>query len=110
MTGAAGAFIWASHRLLGVIISPPALGRVNIDLLWTTKAVHRVVHLHTLPPVIVVVLVKHEVQTGPTGGEECVVTLLVRHVHQLIDLPPVIPLEAGVELRIALERGILMNK
>ncbi len=59
---------------------------------------------------IVVVFVKHEIHRGPTRGEERVITLLVRHVHQLIDLAPVVPLKAAVELRIAFERRILVSK
>src|SRR5215218_4082563 len=110
MTRNPGSLALRDHCQLSVIIPSPFSRRVEIDLLWTTKAVHWVIHLHAFPTVIVVILIKHEVKAGPTRGEEGVVTFLVRHVHQLVDLPPVVPLKAGVELRIALERGILMNK
>ena len=71
---------------------------------------HRIVHLDAFPAMVVVIFVEDKVQRGPTGGEECVVTLLVRHVHQLVDLAPVVPLEAAVEYRIAFQGGILVNE
>src|ERR1044072_5047099 len=110
MTRDSRALVWPSHRQLRIVSASPLLRRIKIDLLWTTKAVHRVIHLHTFPAMIVVVLVKHEIHRGPFRGEERVVTLLVRHVHQLVDLAPVVPLKAAVEFRIALERGVLVNK
>src|SRR5687767_5423223 len=101
--------IGSDHVQLCIIAAPPALRRIKIDLLWTTEAVHRVIHLNPLPTMIVVVLVKHEVQRGPTSGKKRVVTLVVRHVHKLVYLPPVVPFKAAVKLWIAFHRGILMD-
>src|SRR5690242_5789160 len=103
-------FAWSSHVLPGKVASPPALCRIDVDVLWTTKAVHRVVHLDTFPSMIVVILIKDEVKAGPTRRKEGVVTLLMRHVDQLIDLAPVVPLEAAVEFRIAFQRWIFVNE
>src|SRR5687767_6556655 len=97
------------HVQLRVVAAAPALRRIEIDLLWTTEAVHRVIHLNSFPAMIVVVLVKHEIHRGPTGGEERAVTLVVRHVHELVYLPPVVPFKAGVKLWIAFHRRILMD-
>src|SRR5688572_21176959 len=110
MAGDPGPFAGRDHRQLGVITSSPLSRRVKIDLFWTTKAVHRVVHLDAFPAMIVVVLIKHEIGRAPTRGEETVEALFVWHVHQLIDLPPVVPLKTLAELRIAFQRGILMHK
>src|SRR5215207_1391485 len=85
------------HCQFSVIIPSPFSGGIKIDLLWTTKAVHRVVHLHAFPAMIVVILIKDEIHGGPAGGKERVVTLFVRHVHQLINLSPVVPLKALIE-------------
>ena len=71
---------------------------------------HRVVHLDAFPTMIVVVFVKHEVHCGPTCGEKRVVTLLVRHVHQLVYLAPVVPFKAPVELWVAFQRRILVHE
>src|SRR5256885_8952011 len=103
-------FAGSGHGLFGEIASPPALRRIDIDVLWPAKTVHRIVHLHAFPAMIIVILVKDEIETGPTRREKCVVTLLMRHVHQLIDLAPVVPLKTAVELRIAFQRRILVNK
>ena len=71
---------------------------------------HRVIHLDALPAMIIVVFVKNEIHVGPLGGEETVEALLVRQVHQLVDLPPVVPLETPVEFRIAFQGRILVHK
>src|SRR5690349_24365979 len=110
MTRKPGLLVWPSHRELSVVAATPLLRRIKIDILWTTKSVHRVIHLDTFPAMIVIVFVKHEIHRGPTCVEELVVTLLVRHVHQLVDPPPVVPLKTAVEFRIAFERGILVNE
>src|SRR5687768_2858441 len=109
MTIDSGTLIRRDHVQLRVVAAPPAPRRIEIDLLWTTEAVHRVIHLHSLPTMIVVVFVKHEIHRGPTGGKKRVVTLVVRHVHQLVYLPPVVPFKAGVKFWIALHRRILMD-
>src|SRR4026209_584762 len=59
---------------------------------------------------IVIVFIKDKIETGPTRREESVVTLFMRHVHQLVDLPPIVPLKAAVKLRISFERGIFVDK
>src|ERR1044072_280873 len=105
-----GLLVRSGHRELRVVATTPLLRRIQIDILWTTKTMHRVIHLDTFPAMIVVVLVKHEIHRRPARVEKLVVTLLVRHVHQLIDLPPVVPLKTTVELRIPFERGILVYK
>src|ERR1044072_6217132 len=110
MTRDAGPLIRSNHRELRIVSATPLLRRIEIDLFWTTKAVHRVIHLNTLPAMIVVVLVKHEIHRRPLRREERVVTLLVRHVHQLVDLAPVVPLKTAVEFWIAFERRILVHK
>src|SRR5262245_41491193 len=110
MTIETGLLICSHHVLLGEVVAAPALGGVDVDILWPIKTVHRVVHLHSFPAMIVVVLIKHEVHIGPTSGEERVVALVVRHVHELIYLPPVIPLKTVVEEGITFERRILMYK
>ena len=102
MTVKARFFARPCHVLSSVIVSPPTFGGIDIDIFWTIKAVHRVVQLNTFPAMIVVVFIKHEIHRGPTRGEERVVTLLVRHVHELVDLSPVVPLKTAVEFRIAL--------
>src|SRR5262249_15879008 len=78
MTIQTGLLIWSYHVLLGEVVAAPALGGVDVDILWSTKTVHRVVHLHSFPAMIVVVLIKHEVHIGPTCGEERVVAFVVR--------------------------------
>src|SRR5689334_7063426 len=110
MTRKPGLLVWPSHRELSVVAATPLLRRIKIDILRTTKAVHRVIHLDTFPAMIVIVFVKHEIHRGPTCVEELVVTLLVRHVHQLVDPPPVVPLKTAVEFRIAFERRILVRE
>src|SRR2546423_338750 len=105
-----GTLVWSSHRLLGEVTSPPPFGGIDVDVLWTTKAVHRIVHLNTFPAMIVVVLIEYKIKTGPTRCEKRVVTLLVRHVHQLVDVAPVVPLKTSVELWIALQRRILVDE
>src|ERR1041385_9090484 len=76
VTRDAGLLVRPSHRQLRVIATPPLLRRIEIDVFWTTKAVHRVVHLHAFPAMIVVVFVKHEIHRRPLRVEKLVVALL----------------------------------
>src|SRR5438045_5050069 len=110
MTGKPRLLVWSSHRQFGIITAAPLLRRIEIDVLWTAKAMHRVIHLDALPAMIIVVFVKNEIHVGPLGGEETVEALLVRQVHQLVDLAPVVPLETPVEFRIAFQGRILVHK
>src|ERR1700754_2286772 len=109
MTGDARLFVGSGHCQLRVVAAAPLLRGIEIDLFWTTEPVHRVVHLHAFPAMIVVVFVKYEIHRGPPGGEETIEALLVRHVDQLVDLPPVVPLKTLIELRITFQRRILVN-
>src|SRR3569832_2063275 len=110
MTRKPGLLIRTSHGELSVVAATPLLRRIEIDILWTTKTMHRVIHLDPFPAMIVIVFVKHEIHRGPTRAEERVVTLLVRHVHQLVDPAPVVPLKTAGEFRIAFERRILVGE
>ena len=75
-------------------------------VLGAAEAVHGVVHLDALPAVVVVVLVVDEVRRLPARAEERVVALVVGHEEELVDLAPVAPLEAAVELGVAAQGGV----
>src|SRR5258705_11271074 len=96
------------HGLLGVVSSPPSLGGIDVDIFWTAKAVHRVVRLNAFPAMVVIVFVKNEIHVGPAGSEERVKALIVRHVHQFVDLSPVVPLKAGVKLGVPFASWVLV--
>ena len=94
------------HLQLRVVAVAPALRAPDVDLLGAAEAVHGVVHLDALPAVVVVVLVVDEVRRLPARAEEGVVALVVGHEEELVDLAPVAPLEAAVELGVAAQGGV----
>ena len=106
MPGEARLLPFGRHVELRVVAGAPALRAPDVDVLGAAEAVHRVVHLHPLPAVVVVVLVVDEVHRLPAGGEERVVALVVGHEEELVDLAPVAPLEAAVELGVAAQSGV----
>src|SRR6478736_4075187 len=94
------------HILFRIVSTSPSLGGIDINVLRTTKTMHRVIHLNAFPTMIVVVFVKHEVHRLPTGSEERVVTLVVRHVQEFINLAPVVPLKTIIEAWITFQGWI----
>src|SRR5678816_2748122 len=93
--------VFSNHVLLRIVAASPALGRIDVDVFRSAEAVHRIVHLNSFPTMIVVIFIKNKIERLPPGSKKRVVTLLMRHVLEFVNLSPVVPLETIVELRIA---------
>src|SRR5689334_18140976 len=106
MAAEAGLLLALRHPLAGVVAARTAPGRIRIDAARRAGVcVGGVVYLDALPAMIVVVLVEDEPAALPGRGEELIEALVVGHVGDGIDAPPLVGREAPIELGQARQAG-----